>query len=129
VSNLSDLGGKYTQQARTLHIEADGWIRGHHVPGAIAGARTRARLFDVSPSKANLRLYYESLLKLEREIELYHHRMAQLRIKLTGIANETLQDLEAMPDEPTWTVGSNWQVIAPGEDEETYLKRVGNLYK
>ena len=38
MSNLSDLGGKYAQQARSLHVESDGWIRGHHVPGAIAGA-------------------------------------------------------------------------------------------
>ena len=129
MSNLSDLGGKYTQQARSLHVESDGWIRGHHVPGAIAGARTRARLFDVSPSKAHLRMYYESLLKLEREIEMYHHRMAQLRIKLTGLANETLQDLEAMPDEPTWTVGADWQVIAPDEDEETWVERRRNLYR
>jgi len=128
VSNLSDLGGKYTQQARSLHIESDGWIRGHHVPGAIAGARTRARLFDVSPSKAHLRMYYESLLKLEREIEMYHHRMAQLRIKLTGLANETLQDLEAMPDDRV-EVGSEWRVIAPDEDEETWLERNRNLYR
>jgi hypothetical protein len=126
VSNLSDLGGKYTQQARSLHIESDGWIRGHHVPGAIAGARTRARLFDVSPSKAHLRMYYESLLKLEREIEMYHHRMAQLRIKLTGIANETLLDLEATPDDKL-QVGSEWRVIAPDEDEETWLERNRNL--
>ena len=128
MSNLSDLGGKYTQQARSLHIESDGWIRGHHVPGAIAGARTRARLFDVSPSKAHLRMYYESLLKLEREIEMYHHRMAQLRIKLTGIANETLLDLEAMPDDEL-EVGSEWRVIAPDEDEETWLERRRNLYR
>jgi len=128
VSNLSDLGGKYTQQARSLHVESDGWIRGHHVPGAIVGARTRARLFDVSPSKAHLRMYYESLLKLEREIEMYHHRMAQLRIKLTGLANETLQDLEAMPDDRV-EVGSEWRVIAPDEDEETWLERNRNLYR
>ena len=129
MSELTDLGGKYTQQARSLHVESDGWSRGHHVPGAIAGARTKARLFDVSPTKANLRMYYEALLKLEREIEMYHHRMAQLRIKLTRLANETLQDLEAMSDEPTWTVGAEWQVIAPGEDEETYLERTRNLYR
>jgi len=128
VSNLSDLGGKYTQQARSLHIESDGWIRGHHVPGAIVTARTAARLFDVSPSKGNLTRYYNALLKLEREIEMYHHRMAQLRIKLTGIANETLQDLEAMPDDKL-EVGSEWRVIAPDEDEETWLERNRNLYR
>ena len=129
MSELMDLGGKYTQQARSLYVETTGWIRGHHVPGAIAAARTKARLYDVSPSKANLRLYYESLLKLEREIEMYHHRMAQLRIKLTGLANETLQDLEAMPDDPTWTVAPDWHIIAPDEDEETYLERRRNLYR
>ena len=129
MSNLSDLGGKYTQQARSLHVESDGWIRGHHVPGAIHAARKAARLFDVTPSKGNLTRYYNALLKLEREIEMYHHLMAQLRIKLTGLANETLQDLEAMPDEPTWTVGADWQVIAPDEDEETWLERRRNLYR
>ena len=128
MSNLMNLGGKYTQQARSLHVESDGWIRGHHVPGAIHAAREAARLFDVSPSKGNLTRYYNALLKLEREIEMYHHRMAQLRIKLTGIANETLLDLEATPDEKL-EVGSEWRVIAPDEDEETWLERNRNLYR
>ena len=128
MSNLSDLGGKYTQQARSLHVESDGWIRGHHVPGAIHAAREAARLFDVTPSKGNLTRYYNALLKLEREIEMYHHLMAQLRIKLTGIANETLLDLEATPDDKL-EVGSEWRVIAPDEDEETWLERNRNLYR
>ena len=128
MSNLTDLGGKYTQQARSLHVESDGWIRGHHVPGAIHAAREAARLFDVSPSKGNLTRYYNALLKLEREIEMYHHLMAQLRIKLTGIANETLLDLEATPDDKL-EVGSEWRVIAPDEDEETWLERNRNLYR
>ena len=128
MSNLMHLGGKYTQQARSLHVESDGWIRGHHVPSAIHAAREAARLFDVSPSKGNLTRYYNALLKLEREIEVYHHRMAQLRIKLTGIANETLLDLEATPDEKL-EVGSEWRVIAPDEDEETWLERNRNLYR
>jgi len=128
VSNLMDLGGKYTQQARSLYVESDGWIRGHHVPGAIHAAREAARLFDVTPSKGNLTRYYNALLKLEREIELYHHLMAQLRIKLTGIANETLLDLEATPDDKL-EVGSEWRVIAPDEDEETWLERNRNLYR
>ena len=128
MSNLMDLGGKYTQQARSLHVESDGWIRGHHVPGAIHAAREAARLFDVSPSKGNLTRYYNALLKLEREIEMYHHRMAQLRIKLTGIANETLLDLEATPDDKL-EVGTEWRVIAPDEDEETWLERNRNLYR
>ena len=128
MSNLMDLGGKYTQQARSLHVESDGWIRGHHVPGAIHSAREAARLFDVSPSKGNLSRYYNALLKLEREIEMYHHLMAQLRIKLTGIANETLLDLEATPDDKL-EVGSEWRVIAPDEDEETWLERNRNLYR
>ena len=128
MSNLMDLGGKYTQQARSLHVESDGWIRGHHVPGAIHAARDAARLFDVSPSKGNLSRYYNALLKLEREIEMYHHRMAQLRIKLTGIANETLLDLEATPDDKL-EVGAEWRVIAPDEDEETWLERRRNLYR
>jgi len=128
VSNLMDLGGKYTQQARSLHVESDGWIRGHHVPGAIHAARKAARLFDVTPSKGNLTRYYNALLKLEREIEMYHHLMAQLRIKLTGIANETLLDLEATPDDKL-EVGSEWRVIAPDEDEETWLERNRNLYR
>ena len=128
MSNLMHLGGKYTQQARSLHVESDGWIRGHHVPGAIHAAREAARLFDVTPSKGNLSRYYKALLKLEREIELYHHRMAQLRIKLTGIANETLLDLEATPDDKL-ELGSEWRVIAPDEDEETWLERNRNLYR
>ena len=128
MSNLMDLGGKYTQQARSLHVESDGWIRGHHVPGAIHAARKAARLFDVTPSKGNLTRYYNALLKLEREIEMYHHLMAQLRIKLTGIANETLLDLEATPDDKL-EVGSEWRVIAPDEDEETWLERNRNLYR
>lgn len=128
MSNLMNLGSKYTQQARSLHVESDGWIRGHHVPGAIHAAREAARLFDVTPSKGNLTRYYNALLKLEREIEMYHHRMAQLRIKLTGIANETLLDLEATPDDKL-EVGSEWRVIAPDEDEETWLERNRNLYR
>jgi len=128
VSELSDLGGKYTQQARALYVEADGWIRGHHVPGAIAGARTRARLYDVSPSPASLRMYYESLLTLEREIELYHHRMAQLRIRLTRFANEALEDLQAMGVH-TSPLAFDWSVIAPDQDEETWLARNGNLHR
>ena len=128
MSNLMDLGGKYTQQARSLHVESDGWIRGHHVPGAIHAARKAARLFDVTPSKGNMTRYYNALLKLEREIEMYHHRMAQLRIKLTGIANETLLDLEATPDDKL-EVGLEWRVIAPDEDEETWLERNRNLYR
>ena len=128
MSNLMDLGGKYTQQARSLHVESDGWIRGHHVPGAIHAAREAARLFDVTPSKGNLTRYYNALLKLEREIEMYHHRMAQLRIKLTGIANETLLDLEATPDDKL-EFGSEWRVIAQDEDEETWLERNRNLYR
>lgn len=126
MSDLTDLGGKYTQQARSLHVEADGWIRGHHVPGAIAAARTRARLYDVSPTKANLRTYYESLLKLEREIELYYHRMAQLRIKLTNMANETLKDLEGTEDDEQQ---SPWGYLDPDEDEETFIERTRNLYR
>ena len=128
MSNVMDLGGKYTQQARSLHVESDGWIRGHHVPGAMHAAREAARLFDVTPSKGNLRGYYNALLKLEREIEMYHHRMAQLRIKLTGIANETLLDLEATPDDKL-EFGSEWRIIAPDEDEETWLERNRNLYR
>jgi len=129
VSELMDLGGKYTQQARSLYVETTGWIRGHHVPGAIAAARTKARLYDVSPSKANLRLYYESLLKLEREIEMYHHMMAQFRIRLTRIANETLADLEAMDEDKNLYTSADWAVIGPDEDEETWLQRRKDLYR
>jgi len=129
VSELMDLGGKYTQQARSLHVESSGWIRGHHVPGAIHAARTRARLYDVSPSKSSLRMYYESLLKLEREIEMYYHMMAQFRIKLTRIANETLADLEAMDEDKNLYTSADWAVIGPDEDEETWLQRRKDLYR
>ena len=128
MSDLMDLGSKYTQQARSLHVQADGWIRGHHVPGAIAGARTKAGLFDVSPSKTNLRMYYEALLKLEREIQIYSHRMAQLSIRLTRYANEALEDLKSMGVD-TPPLASDWSVIAPDEDEETWLERNRNLYR
>ena len=81
-----NMGGEWEQEGRRLYVEAEGWIRGHHVPTAIHSVRNYAKLADTLGNRGALHELHRALSKLEVEIERYQHRMSSFREQV-GLLN------------------------------------------
>ena len=73
------VGGRWMQVARHLHVEADGWIRGHHVPTAIYMVKEKAQAADERPSDGTMFALLHAVQKLDVEINNYLQRMRELQ--------------------------------------------------
>jgi len=122
-----NMGGEWEQEGRRLYIEAEGWIRGHHVPTAIHSVRNYAKLADTLGNYGAFHQLHQALSKLELEIERYEHRMATFREQVGLLHALVLRARDEAPTESQQR--SEWAIIGPDEDEETWLKRNENLYK
>jgi len=91
-------GGEWEQEARTLHVEANGWIRGHYVPSALHTVREQAMAADRDGNRASLHMLHAALAKLEREIETYQKRMATFREQVGLLHALVLRARENAPD-------------------------------
>lgn len=121
------MGGEWEQHARHLYVESTGWIRGHYVPGAIGRVRTAAQLADQHKTKGAYHDLERALANLEVEIQRYQHRMDELAKEVGYLHALVLRARDEAPHvEP---VASEWSVLGPDEDEETWLARNRNLYR
>lgn len=121
------MGGPWLQHARHLHVESDGWIRGHYVPTAIHSVQNYARLADTVNSDSSLEQLDRALRNLENEIDTYQRRLCAFRDQVSHLRSEVLRAREELifqAEKP-----SDWSVIAPDEDEETWIERNRNLYR
>jgi len=73
------VGGRWTQVARHLHVEADGWVRGHHVPTAIYRVKEKAQAADERPSDGTMYALLHAVKKLDVEVNNYLQRMRELQ--------------------------------------------------
>jgi hypothetical protein len=95
------MGGEWEQEARSLHVAADGWIRGHHVPTAIHSVRNYARIADTLGNRGGLQQLADALGKLDLEIERYQHRLSEFRREVGLMRGFVFQARDKMPDGKT----------------------------
>ena len=116
------VGGRWTQVARHLHVEADGWVRGHHVPTAIYRVKEKAQHADERPSDGTLYALLHAVQKLDVEVNAYLGRMRELQAMVrdfeAALIDARANNLTEAPSvEPS-----------PLEDHGLLLERMAALY-
>jgi len=121
------MGGQWEQEARSLHVAADGWIRGHHVPTAIHSVRNYARIADALGNRGGLQQLANALGKLDLEIERYQHRLSEFRREVGLMRGFVFQARDNAPEKSPAEVDRD-RADALIDRSELGLDRLAALY-
>lgn len=74
------MGGRWERAVRQLKVEAEGWVRGSHIPTALHNLYTKAKYLDEHRGESTYQSTLLAVVKLQREITIYHQRLRKLAV-------------------------------------------------